>query len=49
MKDDDTELFPDIDQAISGFEALVFWQHGPNGERIPEPISGCDTNYDMAK
>ena len=51
IKPDDPELFPDIDQAIAGFEALVIWQHsGPTGDvKIPEPIQGCDEGYDMAK
>ena len=48
--DETGEMFPDIDLAISGFDALVQWIPAPNGvDKIPEPVKGCDQNYDNSK
>lgn len=47
--EDATALFPNIDREIAGFEALVSWLPTKNGDMIPEPVKGCDSNYDLAK
>jgi hypothetical protein len=39
-------LFPEINSSIAEFEALIVWHTGPNNERIPEPFSGIDPDYD---
>eukprot|EP00347_Sterkiella_histriomuscorum_P024111 403332270 len=44
-----TALFPEINNAIAEFEALIMWSNGSNGEKIPEPIEEFDADYDIAK
>lgn len=45
--DPDAE-FPNIDKALAGFEALVQWVPS-GGEKVPEPVKGCDDAYDLSK
>ena len=46
---DEIGLFPDIDNAVSEFEALVQWQQVSFTERVPEPVKGFDKVFDAAK
>lgn len=39
-------LFPDIDSALSEFEALIQWQAISQWDKIPEPVKGFDAVYD---
>jgi hypothetical protein len=44
-------IFPDIDSAVSEFEALISWQSCNNykDEKVPEPVKGFDKDYDKSK
>jgi len=48
-QDSQEGIFPDIDKAISEFEALIKWKQVAQYDIVPEPVSGFDDDYDRVK
>lgn len=42
-------IFPDLDQTIGEFEAVIKWQDVNSTERVPEPVKGFDSEYDKSQ
>ena len=49
MQTQDVPLFPNIEEAVREFEAMVVWKIDPSGERLPEPAKGVCADYDSLK